>query len=161
MNDSEMFFAIAAIGKQLMDLHLNYEQAPLYPLEWRWNPGVPKSWRVVKMHLSRDRSAVVVNESLTLAGIPPQTFEYRLGDRSALEWVIDQYQVTIDKRSGIISDPNGWNGDETYIANLVCRVVHVSVETVRLQHVLEQITGPEDWVGLDLEQEDPSQFWQK
>jgi predicted helicase len=47
-----------------------------------------------------------VNESLTLASIPPETFEYRLGKRTALEWVIDQYQVTEDKRSGIRSDPN-------------------------------------------------------
>jgi len=46
-----------------------------------------------------------VNPSLTLSGIPPDTFEYRLGNRSALEWVIDQYQVTEDKRSGIRSDP--------------------------------------------------------
>lgn len=159
MNNSDVFFAIAAIGKQLMDLHLNYEQAPLYPLEWRWYPGVPKSWRVTKMRLTADKTAVVVNESLTLAGIPAQTFEYRLGDRSALEWVIDQYQVTIDKRSGIVSDPNGWNGDDEYIAKLVCRVVYVSVETVRLQHVLEQITGPEDWIGIPLTEKPLSEFW--
>ena len=47
-----------------------------------------------------------MNPSLTLAGIPPEAFEYRLGNRSALEWVIDQYQVSTDKRSGITSDPN-------------------------------------------------------
>jgi len=83
------------------------------------------------MRLSKDRTQVAVNESLTLGGIPPETFEYRLGNRSALEWVIDQYQVTTDKRSGIVSDPNRPD-DPEYIARLVCRVVTVSVETVRL-----------------------------
>jgi len=71
----------------------------------------------------------VVNPSLTLAGIPPEVFHYRLGNRSALEWVIDQYQVTTDKRSGITSDPNCAD-DPRYIVDLVARVVTVSLETV-------------------------------
>jgi hypothetical protein len=60
-----------------------------------------------------------------------ETFDYRLGNRSALEWVIDQYQVSTDKRSGITSDPNRPD-DPEYIARLVGRVVTVSVETVRI-----------------------------
>jgi hypothetical protein len=58
------------------------------------------------MRLSRDNSLFAYNEFLTLEGIPPETFEYRLGNRSALDWVIDQYQVSTDKRSGITNDPN-------------------------------------------------------
>ena len=58
------------------------------------------------MRLSKGKTAVTVNASLILASIPPQTFSYRLGNRSALEWVIDQHQVRSDKRSGIRSDPN-------------------------------------------------------
>ena len=65
-----------------------------------------------------------MNESLTLTGIPPECFDYRLGNRSALEWVIDQYQVSTDKRSGITSDPNR-EDDEEYIAQLVGRVMTV------------------------------------
>jgi predicted helicase len=57
--------------------------------------------------------------------------EYRLGNRSALEWVLDQYQVTTNKRSGIVSDPNRPDAPE-YIVRLVGRVVIVSLETVRL-----------------------------
>jgi len=68
---------------------------------------------------------------LTLAGIPPEVFGYRLGDRSALEWVIDQYRVTEDARSGIRSDPNRAD-DPEYIVRLVGQVVRVSVETVKL-----------------------------
>jgi len=54
---------------------------------------------------------------------------YRLGNRSALDWIIDQYQVSTDKRSGIVSDPNRAN-DEEYIVRLVGRVITVSLETM-------------------------------
>jgi len=77
------------------------------------------------------KTALVVNETLTLEGIPPETFAYRLGNRSALDWVIDQYRVTTDKRSGIVSDPNRSDEPE-YIVRLVERVVRVSVETVKI-----------------------------
>ena len=94
-------------------------------------PGEPLSYRVEKMKLSADKSSLRVNESLTLAGIPPEVFEYRLGNRSALDWVIDQYRVTEDSRSGIVSDLNR-EDDEEYIVKLVGRVAAVSVETVRI-----------------------------
>ena len=81
------------------------------------------------MRLSKDKAALRVNPSLTLAGIPPETLQYRLGNRSALEWVIDQYQVSEDKRSGIRSDPNRAD-DPEYIVRLVEQVVRVSLETV-------------------------------
>ncbi len=58
------------------------------------------------MKLAKDKRSIVYNEFLTIDGIPPEAFEYRLGNRSALEWVIDQYQISTDKRSGITNDPN-------------------------------------------------------
>jgi hypothetical protein len=67
--------------------------------------------------------------------IPPEVFDYRLGNRSALDWVIDQYQITTDKRSGITSDPNNPD-DEKYIVRLVGQVVRVSVETVKIVNSL-------------------------
>ena len=83
------------------------------------------------MRLSKDKTALRVNASLTLAGIPAETFAYRLGNRSALEWVIDQYRVSEDARSGIRSDPNRPD-DPEYIVRLVGQVVRVSVETVKI-----------------------------
>jgi predicted helicase len=135
---AETFWRFAEIGAQLAELHLNYETAPEYPLKWIENRDVPFSWRVEKMKLTKDKSAVVVNQSLTLAGVPPEAFDYRLGNRAALEWVIDQYRVKTDKRSGIVSDPNRAD-DEEYIARLVGRVVHVSVETVKLVAHLPEV----------------------
>jgi predicted helicase len=147
----EAFLACARIGRQLMDIHLHYEQAKEYPLKWIENIDVPFSWRVEKMKLMPDKTAVIVNGSLTLSGIPQECFQYRLGNRSALEWVIDQYQVSIDKRSGIVSDPNNMD-DEEYIVRLVGRVVTVSVETVRLVDELTQGVKMEDWVGEAVEE---------
>jgi len=126
------FRALADGGKELAQLHIEYEKLEPYPLKFLENKDLPLSYRVEdKMRLSKDRQSLKVNDSLTLAGIPPETFEYRLGNRSALEWVIDQYQVTEDKHSGIRSDPNRPD-DPEYIVRLVGQVVRVSLETVRI-----------------------------
>ena len=99
-------------------------------------PWLPFTYRVIdKMRLAKDKKSLKVNDSLTLGGIPAEAFEYRLGNRSALEWVIDQYRVTEDKRSGIRQDPNRAD-DEQYIVQLVGRVIRVSVETVRIVKAL-------------------------
>lgn len=140
--NAELFHAFADIGKQLMDLHLHYDDVPEYPLEWRWNPDVERSWYVTRMRFNKDRTELNVNESLTLAGIPPRCFEYVLGNRSALEWVVDQYRITKDERSGIVSDPNDPDNPE-YIARHVCRVVHVSIEHMKLIDELTTLVPPE------------------
>ena len=81
------------------------------------------------MKLSKDKQSLYVNESLTLAGIPPETLDYRLGSRSALEWVIGQYQVKGE------SDPNR-EDDPTYIIRLIGQVVRVSIETAAIVKTL-------------------------
>jgi predicted helicase len=103
-----------------------------YPLKFIETPLMPLSYKVEdKMRLSKDKAQLALNPSLTLAGIPPEVFHYRLGNRSALEWVIDQYQVNEDEGSGIVSDPNRPD-DEEYIVRLIGQVVRASLETVKL-----------------------------
>ena len=123
------FRAFVDAGRSLMELHIGYESVAEYPLDQL--EGSPFSWRVERMKLSPDKTQLVYNESLTLRGIPPEVFDYRLGNRSALEWVIDQYRVKTDARSGITHDPNNPD-DEQYIVRLVKQVVTVSLETVRI-----------------------------
>ncbi len=126
------FASFAAAGRELARLHAEYETLEPWPLEWVVNQAMPLSYRVEdKMRLNKDKAALAVNRSLTLAGIPPETFEYRLGNRSALEWVVDQYRVTEDERSGIKSDPNR-EDDPQYIVRLVGQVVRVSIGTARI-----------------------------
>jgi predicted helicase len=130
------FWAFAKAGKALADLHLHYESAKEFPLTEILTPGMPRSPRVdSKMKLSKDKSTLTVNDSLTLAGIPPETFSYKLGNRSALDWIIDQYQLYTDPRTHITSDPNAW-GDEhnnpEYIPQLLAKIITVSLETQKL-----------------------------
>jgi len=107
------------------------------------NPKVHLNWRVEKMRLSKDKTTIIYNEFLTLSGIPAETFEYRLGNRSALDWVIDQYQVSTDKRSGITNDPNRLD-DEEYIVRLIKQIITVSLETVRIVKSLPDLGLPTD-----------------
>jgi predicted helicase len=123
------FKRYAEIGAALMKLHIEYEKQAEYPLERRETGRL--NWRVEKMALSKDKTQLRYNEFLTLSGIPAEAYEYRLGNRSALEWVVDQYRVSTDKRSGIVNDPNR-EDDPEYIVRLIGQVVTVSVETVRL-----------------------------
>ncbi|MFZ0594961.1 MAG: type ISP restriction/modification enzyme [Bryobacteraceae bacterium] len=123
------FGAFATAGKELARLHLGYESLEPWHLEYIERKDVPFSERVTKMKLSKDRTAIQVNESLTLAGIPTEAFNYKLGSKSAIEWIIDQYQVKGD------SDPNR-EDDPGYIVRLVGQVVRVSIETVRLVNSL-------------------------
>ena len=83
------------------------------------------------MKLSKDKTQLKYNDFLTLDGIPTEVYKYRLGTRSALEWVMDQYRVKTDKRSGIVNDPN--HADQPrYIVDLIARVIHMSLKTVEI-----------------------------
>ncbi len=119
-------------------MHVGYESVTPYPLE-EVSTG-PADLRVRKMRYgkgggAKDRTTVVYNSSLTLTGIPERAHDYLLGSRSAVEWVMERYQVKTDKASGIVNDPNDWAdevGDPRYIVDLLKRIVTVSIETVEI-----------------------------
>jgi predicted helicase len=96
------------------------------------------------MRLNRDKTELIYNNFLTLTGIPVEAYDYKLGSRSALEWVIEQYQVTTDKRSRIVDDPNR-EDEPRYILNLVGQVITVSLETLKLVTELQSLV---DTTGL-------------
>ena len=132
------FWGFANAGKQLAELHVNYEKQPEYKLTWIEEETAKVHYRVDKMVLSKDKTQIIYNDFLTLGGIPPEVFEYRLGNRSALEWIIDQYQVSTDKRSGITNDPNRVD-DPQYIVRLIGKVITVSLETMKMVKSLPEI----------------------
>jgi len=125
------------IGLELAHLHLFYEQQTPYPLR-RVEKSTLWTARIEKMKLIEDKTALVVNAALTLKGIPPECFEYKLGNRSALEWVIEQYRVKQAKDGTVLSDPNRAE-DPNYIVRLVGQVVTVSVKTVALVKQLAKL----------------------
>jgi predicted helicase len=147
---AEDFRKIVEIGQRLMELHVRYEDQPEFPLTEVWS--IPKGYRtpygdevksinevslreryrVLKMKRNKkDPTEIIVNDFLTLKGLPANVDDYKLGNRSAIDWVIDQYQISTDKRSGITNDPNR-EDDPTYIVRLIKKVVTVSVETTEL-----------------------------
>jgi predicted helicase len=144
------FRRVADIGKQLMELHVHYEDQPEFALKevWKLPKGylseyggevtkvdqVPlrERYHVVKMKRNKmDPSELIVNDFLTLKGIPVEVDDYKLGNRSALDWIVDQYQIKTDKRSSITNDPNR-DDDPTYIVRLLKKVVSVSLSTNEL-----------------------------
>jgi len=140
------FNAFAEAGRRLADLHVNYEtvepyplheQAPLHGDPWEVN-------RVLKMRWAdkTTKKALICNGHITLGDIPADAHRYMLGSRSALEWLIDRYQIKTDKPSGIVNDPNDWcreHNDPRYIADLVKRVTRVSVDTMKIVDALPEL----------------------
>ena len=125
------FWEFVEAGKRLAEIHVHYEDQPLYKLDLIETPDMPLDWRVEQMKFSKDKTQIRYNDFLTLAGIPAEAFQYRLGNRSALEWVVDQYRIKTDRRSGIENDPNRAD-DEEYIVDLIRKVISVSLETVEI-----------------------------
>ena len=129
---AEDFWGFANAGAELAALHVNYESYPKYEkLRYIETPGMPIEWRVERMKLSKDKTQLKYNDFLTLDGIPAEAYAYRLGTRSALEWVIDRYCVKVDKRSGIVNDANRADAPR-YIVELIARVINVSLKTVEV-----------------------------
>ena len=105
------------IGKRLMDLHLSYEKVPMYEgisIESKSNPSYEvKKMKFAKVRnletkkLENDRSTIIFNTDITIRNIPDKAYEYIVNGRSAIEWIMDQYRIKTDKKSGIIDNPNG------------------------------------------------------
>jgi predicted helicase len=126
------FWQCSVIGEKLVRLHLGYESAKRFDLQWLESAKEPLSYRVTgRMRLNQEAGTIEVNSSLTLAGIPPRAFDYVLGTRSALEWVVDQYRREEDEDGNVTSDPNDPH-DEQYIVRLIERITTVSLETLDL-----------------------------
>ena len=129
------------VGQKLMDLHLNYEEVPVYDGVEITIAEKP-SYKVTKMRFAKKRdekgksvndlSTIIFNSDITISNIPEKAYEYVVNGRSAIEWIIDQYQVKTDKKSGITDDPNDYSDDEKYIFNLLLRIINVSIQTVEL-----------------------------
>lgn len=135
------FWGFSKAGRDLAGLHLNYETVEPFPLE-EITKGVSGGdeydfYRVNKPSFGarKDRTSIVYNQRITLGGIPDQAYDYQVNGKSALEWIIDRYQVTVHKDSQITNDPNDYCrevGDPRYILDLIKRIVTVSVETVKI-----------------------------
>ena len=153
VDSKEEFFAFNNAGRQLAELHLNYETIePYRKCEIEFAPFTNKgdfmNYRVEKMRFGKidsktaDKSVIYYNTSIAIKNIPSEAYEYVVNGKSAIEWIMERYQVTTDTKSGITNDPNDWakeHDDEKYIYNLLLRIINVSVQTVEIVKSLPKL----------------------
>lgn len=128
------FWKWAEWGKQLMGLHLNYEQVQPYPLEVETNK-VAEGVRVLPRLIARKESGVIEVDTITkLRGIPAEVWEYRLGTYSALEWILERYKEKTPKDPTIREKFNTYRFADykEHVIDLLMRVCTVSVETMKI-----------------------------
>ncbi len=145
---TEDFWAFSKAGRELADLHLNYESVDKYPVTIEGKGSLSdEDYRVEKMRFAKvkspetgkpenDRSTVVYNSKITISGIPEAAWNYEVNGKAALDWVMERQAVRTDKASGIVNDANDWAretmGNPRYPLELFQRVITVSLETQRI-----------------------------
>ena len=155
------FWAFSKAGRELAELHLNYETVPMYQnvlfkgglklLGDQINGGVGEDFYVEKMKFGKkvdeesgkkvdDKTTVIYNNQFTLCNIPEEAYDYIVNGKPALEWVMERQSVKTDKASGIVNDANDWAietmNNPRYPMELFLRVVTVSLETMRIVRAL-------------------------
>jgi predicted helicase len=149
VSTAEDFWAFAGAGRELARLHTEYESVDRWPdLNYVYaagfDAGHPDAYRVLKMKYPKitdpatgakveDRTRIVYNDWITVENVPERAYDYELGSRSAIGWVMEAWRVRTDKASGLVNDPNDWaveHEEPTYILDLVGRVVTVSMRTL-------------------------------
>ena len=143
VEDVKNFWAFSKAGRKLAELHINYEEVPPYD-------GVEISgdstgfFRVEKMRFpkKKQKETIIYNSRIQISNIPAKAYEYVVNGKSAIEWIMERYQVTVDKASGIKNDPNDWAdevGNPRYILDLLLSIINVSVQTVDIVNGLPKL----------------------
>ncbi|MCL2063099.1 MAG: DEAD/DEAH box helicase family protein [Candidatus Cloacimonetes bacterium] len=153
------FWIFSKAGRKLADLHLNYENIPHHPdVQTIYEPSSLTDtfkllsaeekkfieYKVEKMKFlnKEDKTRIIYNNQISLENIPLKAYEYIVNGKSAIEWIMERYQITTHKESGITNDPNDWakeNDNPRYILDLLHSVINLSVQTVDIVKSLPKI----------------------
>lgn len=149
VEDVKDFWAFSKAGHKLAELHLNYETVP--PFEGvntvisEQHMMLPEEfYRVEKMRFPKkdQKGTIIYNSRIIIENIPEKAYEYVVNGKSAIEWIMERYQVTVHKESGIKNDPNDWAtevGNPSYILDLLLSIINVSVQTVDIVNSLPKL----------------------
>ena len=152
------FHTYASVGRELADLHVNYEQVAQHPaVHEEISLHAPEDpWELYRIgsqmrfpkqrRRDTDFTRLEYNDYVTLTGIPAEAQGYSISGRSPLEWIIDRYHVKTDKASGILNDPNDFlheQGRPDAVVDLIKRLVTVSMRTQELLKTLPPLEIPE------------------
>ncbi|NHA70532.1 restriction endonuclease [Helicobacter pylori] len=131
---SEDFKELSVLGKELAELHLNYESGEMHEsVEYNLleNAEVEGYYDVVQMKKDKKGDCIIYNQNITITQIPKKAFDYVVNGKSAIDWVIERYSITKDKDSLIENNPNDYAGGK-YVFELLCRVIKLSEKSVDL-----------------------------
>lgn len=155
------FWAFSKAGRKLAELHINYETVEPYDgvvvqmPEDKHQMDAYEFYKVTKLRFNKikeevdgkmksvdDKSAIVYNSRIKINNIPEKAYLYVINGKSAIEWIMDRYQVKVDKKSGIKNDPNDWSKEvenPSYILDLILSIINVSVQTVDIVNDLPKL----------------------
>ncbi len=158
---SEDFWAFSKAGRELADLHLNYEkiEAPKeVVIDWHNTllhnvDTIPPEqlYRVEQMRFAKgasggrekDMSTIEYNQFITLRNIPLRAYDYVVNGKSAIEWIMERYCDKVDKKSGIRNDANQWgieHGNPRYPLDLLLSIITLSMKTLDIVADLPKMT---------------------
>ncbi|NBR16296.1 MAG: helicase, partial [Crocinitomicaceae bacterium] len=150
VDDVKDFWAFSKAGRKLADLHLNYETIPPFEGVLVSSPSADGGlrgmtdnfkegdfYKVEKMRFPKkdQKDTIIYNSRITISNIPAEAYEYVVNGKSAIEWIMERYQISIHKDSGIKNDPNDWAdevGNPRYILDLLLSIINVSVQSVEI-----------------------------
>ena len=145
VGDSIVFWKYVKAGRELANLHLHYEDyAHEAGVTVNVNNAVQDNFDITKMRFPSkdDKSSILYNPYITITNIPAEAYEYVVNGRSAIEWIMESYQIKTHKESGIVNDPNDWareNNRPRYILDLLLSVIAISVKTVEIVKGLPKV----------------------
>ena len=160
VEDVKDFWAFSKAGRQLAELHLNYETVAPYKGVITLFDRISKTeiekglggkevsdvnYEVVKMRFPKkgEKDSIIYNNQITITNIPEKAYDYIVNGKSAIEWIMERYQITTHKDSGITNNPNDWSaevGNPRYILDLLLSIINVSVQTVDIVDSLPKIS---------------------
>ena len=135
------FMSFSNAGRMLAKLHLEYEQAEFSP-QVSVSGIEHNNLDVTKMRFlqNKDRSTIIYNDYIRINNIPLEAYDYIINRKSAIEWIMERYQITENSTSHIKNNPNLWSDDPMYILNLLQRIIFVSIESLRIIRSLPEVS---------------------
>ena len=135
------FMSFSNAGRMLAKLHLEYEQAEFSP-QVSVSGVEHDNLNVTKMRFlqNKDRSTIIYNDYIRINNIPLEAYDYIINRKSAIEWIMERYQITENSTSHIKNNPNLWSDDPMYILNLLQRIIFVSIESLRIIRSLPEVS---------------------
>lgn len=144
VEDVQDFWKFSKAGRALAELHINYETVPAYK-DVKVTGAESGYFKVEKMRFPKkdQKNTIIYNSKIIIENIPAKAYEYIVNGKSAIEWILERYQITTHKESSIKNDPNDWAeevGNPRYILDLLLSVINLSVKTVDIVNNLPKVT---------------------